>query len=236
MFPSTVDALGFTFVFTAGFVVVVFAASQAYNRIFAVCGYVIELLAFVALADGRWGLGLLHSVLKQIHVEALVEKAGSLVRVCQVNFEKCGWLLGGSADDSVYSVDEDALAFQLFFDSCFTDVDVDAFNDQEFHRGVRWKGGTLFPCQSASEVCTVERSLRPWCEKVVQGRDVLGEDEKVTVSHMNQFMELDLWFVFLNFFDNGLIGCEGAVRGSEVFHDHWCDVLIFSRLPSCSFS
>ena len=69
MFTSTVDALGFTFVFTAGFVVVVFAASQAYNRVFAICGYVIELLAFVALADGRWRPGLLHSVLEQIHVE-----------------------------------------------------------------------------------------------------------------------------------------------------------------------
>ncbi len=227
MFTSTVGALGFTFFLIAGFVVVVFAASQAYNRVFAICGYVVELLAFVALADGGWRPGLLHSVLKQIHVEALVEKASGLVRVCQVNFEKCGWLLGGSVGDSVYSIDGDALVFQLFFDSCFTDVDVDAFNDQDFHRSVRWGGGTLFSCQSTCEMCTIECSLRPWCKKVVQGWDVLREDEEVTVSHMNQFMEFDLWFVFLDFFDNGLVGCEGAVQGSVIFHDYWCSVLVF---------
>ena len=71
----------------------------------------IELLAFEALLYGGWWPGLLHSVLEEIHVEAFVEKAGGLVGVGEVDFDKSCWLLRGFTDDVVYSGDVDSLVF-----------------------------------------------------------------------------------------------------------------------------
>ena len=109
MVPFTVGAGCVFFLFLTFFVVMVFSASDTGDGVGAVGGYVVESLAFVTLFDGGWGSGLLHSVLKKVHVESLVEKAGRLVGVGEVDFDECCWLLGGSAYDSVKSCDVDTL-------------------------------------------------------------------------------------------------------------------------------
>lgn len=76
---TTVATFGLLTLLGAGFVVMVFSAFQADNWVGAAGGNVVELLAFVALFDGGCGVRLLQSVLEQIHVEAFVEKASSLV-------------------------------------------------------------------------------------------------------------------------------------------------------------
>ena len=122
MFTSTVGASGFSFLFCAGFVVVVFSASEADDWVGAVGGYVVKLLTFETLFDGGWGPGLLHSVLEEVHVEAFVEKASRLIGVGEMDLDESCWLLGGFAYDPVYSGDVNALFFQFLSDLFFCGV------------------------------------------------------------------------------------------------------------------
>lgn len=76
MISFAVGACGLALFFVAGFVVVVFSAADTGDGVGAIGGDVVELLTFVALFDGGWRPGLLHSVLEKVHVESFVEKAG----------------------------------------------------------------------------------------------------------------------------------------------------------------
>ena len=144
MFTSTVGIFGLSFFIGAGFVVVVFSASEADDWVGAAGGYVVELLALETLFDGGWGAGLLHSVLEEVHIEAFMEKASRLIGVSQVDLDECSWLLGGFTCDTVKFYDVDALFFQFFSDLFFCDAGVYSFDDQDFGWGFRWGGGALF--------------------------------------------------------------------------------------------
>ena len=106
----------------------------------------VELLAFIALFDGEWRSCLLYSIVKKVHVKALMEKASSLVWVGELDLDESGWLLSGFACYSVYSGDVDALFVQFFFDLCLCDVCVNTFDDQQFCRGFRWGHRAVFAC------------------------------------------------------------------------------------------
>ncbi len=126
--------------------VVVVSASEAYSGVTAVGGYVVGLFTFVALLGGGWGPVLLHSILKQIHKEAFVEKASSLTWVGEVDLDKGGGLLCGFTDYSGDFGDVDVLFFQFLFDLFFCGADVDSFDDQCFCKCVSLEWGSRFSC------------------------------------------------------------------------------------------